>query len=543
MKHIKTTVSLLLVLVMIMGMTTTAFAATVTLPTEGILAGHSFKAYQVFSGDYSGGVLSNVDWGDGIDRVAFLAALKADTTYGNLFTNCDNAAQVADVLSSNNTNTGLANQVAKLAEKHKTGTGTQLVNGSNTLSDGYYLIVDTTANVAPGSAYNAALLQVVGDITINVKTDAPSVEKKVLEDDKPTPQDANYGTGYNDVADYDMGEAVPFHLIGLVPDMSRYDHYKYVFHDTLSAGLTPPAVSGVKVYLSADKKVDAGVDTDVTANFTVDVTGQKITVSSNDIKVINGIAQGMYLIVEYSAVLNQSAVVGLPGNPNTVYLEYSNKPDQSGSGSGQPGDENETGNTPEDKVIVFTYELDVTKVDGQNAETKLENAKFVLLNKMKDKVAKVTAEGKLDGWVDLPGENQTWDPSSVLTSDVNGLFKVIGLDDDTYYLREIEAPTGYNLLANDVEVKITATTANGQDWTDGNPATALTNLAVTADTTPGTGNVETGIAAITIANNAGSTLPETGGIGTTIFYVLGSTLVVAAIVFLVTRRRMSSVEK
>ncbi len=541
MKHIKTTVSLLLVLVMIMGMTTTAFAATVTLPTEGILAGHSFKVYQVFSGNYSEGVLSNVDWGDGIDSAAFLAALKADTTYGNLFTTCDNAAQVADVLSSNNSNTGLANQVAKLAEKHKTGTGTQLVNGTNTLSDGYYLVVDTTENVAPGSAYNAALLQVVGDITINEKTDAPSVEKKVLEDDKPTPHDTAYGAGYNDVADYDMGEAVPFHLIGLVPDMSRYDHYKYVFHDTLSNGLTPPAVSDVKVYLSADKKVDAGVDTDVTANFTVVVTEQKITVSSNDIKVINGIAQGMYLIVEYSAVLNQNAEVGLPGNPNTVYLQYSNKPDQ--SGSGQPGDENVTGETPEDKVIVFTYELDVTKVDGQDGQTKLKDAKFVLLNETKNQVAKVTVDGKLDGWVDLPGENQTWDPSSVLTSDVNGLFKVIGLDDDTYYLREIEAPTGYNLLADDVEVKITATTANGQDWTDGNPATALTNLAVTADNTSGTGSVETGIAAITIANNAGSTLPETGGIGTTIFYVLGSTLVVAAIVFLVTRRRMSSVEK
>lgn len=190
-----------------------------------------------------------------------------------------------------------------------------------------------------------------------------------------------------------MGEAVPFHLIGLVPDMSRYDHYKYVFHDTLSAGLTPPEDLDVKVYLSTDKKVDADVDTDVTNSFTVDVTGQIITVSSNDIKVINGIAQGMYLIVEYSAVLNQNAVVGLDGNPNTVHLEYSNKPDQ--SGSGQPGDENVTGETPEDKVIVFTYELDVTKVDRKNPETKLKDAKFVLLNKTKDKVAKVTAEGKL----------------------------------------------------------------------------------------------------------------------------------------------------
>lgn len=166
----------------------------------------------------------------GIDSTAFLAALKADTTYGNLFADCTDAAAVAKVLGDNNTNTALANAVAKLAYANKTGTGTALTSGENTLAGGYYLVVDTTANVGNGGAYNTALLQVVGNINITVKTDAPTVEKKVLEDDKYN-QDGGYGTGYNDVADYNMGDAVPFHLIGSVPDMSRYDTYKYIFHD------------------------------------------------------------------------------------------------------------------------------------------------------------------------------------------------------------------------------------------------------------------------------------------------------------------------
>ena len=123
------------------------------------------------------------------------------------------------------------------------------------------------------------------------------------------------------------------------------------------------------------------------------------------------------------------------------------------------------------------------------------------------------------------------------------MFSVSGLDDGTYKLREIAAPAGYNMLTDDIKVVITATTTNVQNWEPGNYAAALTALAVTADDVAGTGAVDTGIAAITIANNAGSTLPETGGIGTTIFYIIGSVLVVAAVVFLVTRKRMGSVEK
>lgn len=523
MKRMKKLVSVLLAAIMVMAMVVTASAATVTVPSDGILKDHTFTAYQVLSGREEGGVLSDVQWGSDIDSTAFLAALKADTTYGSLFTDCTDAAAVAKVLSDNNTNTTLANTVAKLAYAKKTGTGTALTSGDNTLADGYYLVVDTTENVAAGSAYNTALLQVVGNINITVKTDAPTVEKKVLEDDKYN-QDGGYGTGYNDVADYNMGDAVPFHLIGSVPDMSRYDTYKYIFHDTLSAGLTLNEDS-IKVYVASDK---AGTDKAVITDWTKAVDDQSFTVSFTDLKTVTGVSEGKYIIVEYTATLNQSAVVGLDGNPNVVYLEYSNKPDQSGS-----GDTDNTGNTPEDKVIVFTYELDTTKVDGQDNTKKLKGAEFKLHN-ADNKWAIVNSDNKVTGWAD------TEEGGSTLTSDDDGVFKVIGLDDGTYYLKETKAPTGYNLLSSEITVVITATTTNGQNWTDGKASSALTNLAVTADGKAGTGDTNTGISGITVANNKGSTLPETGGMGTTIFYVIGAILVIGAGVVLITRKRMSA---
>lgn len=522
MKHMKKFVGLVLAMIMALAMTMTAFAATVTVPSDGILKDHTFTAYQIFSGREENGVLSDVQWGSGIDSTAFLAALKADTTYGNLFTNCTDAAAVAKVLGDNNTNTALANAVAKLAYAKKTGTGTALTSGENTLADGYYLVVDTTEDVGEGGAYNTALLQVVGNINITVKTDAPTVEKKVLEDDKYD-KDGGYGTGYNDVADYNMGDAVSFHLIGSVPDMSRYDTYKYIFHDTLSAGLTLNEDS-IKVYVASDK---AGTDKTEITGWTKAVDGQSFTVSFADLKTVSGVAEGKYIIVEYTATLNQNAVVGLDGNPNEVYLEYSNKPDQSGS-----GDTDNTGNTPEDKVIVFTYELDTTKVDGQDNAEKLEGAEFKLKNAA-GKWAIVDRNNKVTGWADAE-EN-----GSTLTSGADGLFKVIGLDDGTYYLKETKAPTGYNLLSSEITVVITATTTNGQNWTDGVASSALTKLEVTADEKAGTGDTSTGVAGITVANNKGSTLPETGGMGTTIFYVLGTILVLGAAIMLIAKKRMN----
>lgn len=527
MKQTRKLLSLLLALAVVFALAATAFAATVTVPSDGILKDHTFTAYQIFSGREEGGILSDVQWGNGINSDNFLAALKADSTYGNLFTNCTEAAAVADVLSANNTNTALANAVAKLAYANKTGTGTALISGENTLADGYYLIVDTTANVGEGGAYNASLLQVVGNINITVKTDAPTVEKKVQK-----------GGADKDAADYNIGDAVPFRLIGSVPDMSRYDTYKYIFHDTLSTGLTLNAGS-IKVYVADDKEETN--KSDITSSWTVGTgaNGETFTVSCNNIKAINGVSQGKYIIVEYTATLNQSAVIGLPGNSNKVYLEYSNKPDQSGSGN-----TDNTGKTPEDKVIVFTYELDTTKVDGQDNTKKLEGAEFVLYRTVdgNNQYAIVNSEGKVTNWgsaTETGGEDGgevtvTYPEGSKLTSDANGFFKVTGLDDGTYYLKETKAPAGYNLLKNDIVVVITATI-------DGTPST-LTDLAVTADGKNGTADKSTGIAAITVANNKGSTLPETGGIGTTIFYTVGGILVLVAVVLLVTKKRMNGTE-
>ena len=539
--------AILLALVMVLSMTATAFAANVTLPTGEVLKNHSFTAYQVFKGDWSAedntvGVLSNVTEGDGVDFDDFLAALQANAEFGSKFTACKTAEDVAKVLSGTANDSALAKAVAEIAYANIVeAAGIALSAGENTLDDGYYLVVDSTENVADGSAYNKALLQVVGDITIGVKTDAPTLEKKVQEDNK-TVGDNTYGEGYNDVADYDIGEAVPFILVASVPNMAEYDTYKYIFHDTLSAGLTVP--SSVVVYLSSDKKVD-DADTEISDDaYDFAANGQSFTVSFENLKTVVGTSGAKYVIVAYTAVLNAGAEIGLPGNPNTAYLEYSNNPNHSGE-----GDNDNTGKTPDDKVIVFTYELDTTKIDGATAEaedpTELADAEFVLykVENSVNKYAIVDANGKITGWAEATtgaDGKVAYPANSTLKSDADGLFKVIGLDDGTYYLKETKAPVGYNLLKEDITVVITATTTNNDEWTSSDPAAALTNLAVTADGKAGAADKNTGIASITVANNKGTTLPETGGVGTTILYAVGGLLVLGAAVLLITKKRMEN---
>ncbi|MGN0993935.1 MAG: SpaH/EbpB family LPXTG-anchored major pilin [Butyricicoccus sp.] len=517
MKKTNQWLATVLALVMVFTLTSTAFAATVTVPSDGILKAHTFTAYQVFSGREEGGVLSDVQWGSGIDSTNFLAALKADTTYGSLFTDCDSAAKVAKVLGDNNSNTALANKVAELAYKHKTGSGTALTAGENTLADGYYLVVDTTETVGAGSAYNKALLQVVGNIDITVKTDAPTVDKSVTDSDE---NDGN-------AADYNIGDNVPFKLIGSVPDMSRYDTYKYIFHDTLSTGLTLNE-SSIKVYVASSS---TGTDKAEITGWTKAVAGQSFTISFTDLKTVSNVSQGKYIIVEYTAKLNGDAVIGSDGNPNTVYLEYSNKPDQSGSG------DNNTGNTPKDEVLVFTYELDVTKVDGQD-KSELPNAEFVLLNSDQTKVAKI-ADGKFVKWVDdstiTKNTDGTYPADYTLKSNADGKFQIAGLDAGTYYLKETKAPAGYNLLENPITIVISATL----DTSETNPA--LTALTIKVDNGEAkNGDLDSGVVATNVENNKGATLPETGGIGTTIFYVLGGALVIGAAVLLITKKRMNA---
>ena len=568
-KNLKKVLSLVLALAMVFAMSVTVSADTVSATVVNNLSDHSFAAYAIFMGDYdsSTGVLSNVAWGDGVTSETLLEKLKADTTVilaadetagtaavtvANAFASASSADDVASVLATYNNNSVLAEAFVEAAYASKTSTSTAIAanSASVSLATGYYLIVDTTtlSTDLTVDAYNNALLQVVGTtVTIAKKTDAPSVEKKVQEIGY-SETDSAYVAEYNDVADYSIGDSIGYELIGTIPSLTYYSYYKYTFTDTLSAGLTADT-STVKVYLADSKSSKTNWIEIPSSNYSVTTAtyagndstytgGTVLTVAFSDImslKDSGGNALSLtgysYIIVEYQAALNSSAVIGLNGNPNEVYLTYSSNPNSTASGD----TDDKTEDTPEDKVIVFTYELDVTKVDSSNTSTKLSGAKFKLyrINSSNTTEYALVSDGKITGWTTTETE------ASTLTSGSDGVFKVAGLEDGTYYLKETEAPTGYNLLSNAIELTIAATTVNNQTW-EGTASDALTALTISVDGgTAENGTVSSGVVSATVTNTKGSVLPTTGGIGTTIFYIVGVILVLGAGVLLVTRRRVS----
>lgn len=521
MKKLKKLGSVLLALAVMFVMTSTAFAdgeTTYSLTITNTKAGHTYNVYQIFTGDISGNagsyVLSTLKYGKNYtpgtyakgDRVpendaALTALTNSATDINEWVQNFNPTGEVFKTQSSSNENT--------------------VIDG---LPAGYYLVKDSTA-ISGNDAATQYILQVVGNTTVKVKSDVPAVIKKVKENNKtvggigndPNMPGYTLGSGYSDVADYNIGDNVEFLLVGSMPDnLAEYDKYKYYFHDTLSAGLTynNDAVVTLKT---------GNTETDVTTSFNITCTDGSLEIKCEDVTKLTGISADSYIVVTYSAKLNSGAEIGLDGNTNKVKLEFSNNPNKGGEGS--------TGTTPEDQVVVFTYELDVTKVayGENNTEIMLEGAEFKL--KSGNKWAIVDSNNKVTGWADTEAGGST------LISGSDGTFKVIGLDAGTYNLVETKAPTGYNLLDNPVVIEIIATTSNTQSW-DGIPSHALTKLEIKVGETTTEGNTETGIVSTTVVNNAGTVLPSTGGIGTTLFYVIGGVLVLAAIVLLVTRRRM-----
>ncbi len=321
-------------------------------------------------------------------------------------------------------------------------------------------------------------------VTIKEKNAAPTNVKEVEEDST-----SKYGTAN----DADIGQTVNFKST----ITAQAGAENYVFHDKMSAGLQYTGVTGITL-----NGVAVGV-----ANYVVKTTGitdgctfeivftQAFcdTLKAND-----------KIVISYTAVVTKDAVIGGDGNLNQSQIEY--------------GESGKTTTTPPSETKTYTWKLDVLKYTMKGDEkTPLAGAKFTLSKNSdgSDPISLVEVEKNVYR-VATEGEKNT---VTEITTDATGAFTIQGLDSDTYYLTETAAPAGYNVLKSAIEVKVS----------DKGEVTYIYD-GVTA-----TGTVK-------VENKTGAELPSTGGIGTTIFYVVGGLLVVAAGVLLVTRKRMSKSE-
>lgn len=487
-KAMKKLMAALLAVAMVCAMAIPAFATV-------DISSHTFEAYQIFAGDLNEGTLSNVTWGHNVTVTFFNYLKTANTAYSA----CTDAKGVAEVLSNN---PSLKYDFAKIAADHVTGTAMATGTGSVTLpSAGYYLIVDTTDVANKHDAKNLSLLQVSGATTVTpqVKTDIPTLEKKV--------KDINDTTGvksdWQDSADYDIGDIIPYKLTATLGKLDNYDTYYVKFVDTMEhlTYVDDSAIVEINTTLLAPTQY----------KLTWDKTSKTLEIEITDVKAL-GAGNGSVITVKYNATLDDTAVIGSTGNPNEAHLVFSNNPNGEGHGE-----------TPKDKNIVFTYKVDANKVDPDL--NSLPGAAFELFKHVKDSSGNLTWESK--GVVNATKNSDgtyTIDNATDLTE-----FAWNGIDDGDYKLVEVVTPAGYNTMA-DLLFTVTAT----HDENANNPKL----LTLTGDTF--SGNVDTGILTSKIVNNRGTTLPGTGGIGTTIFYVVGGGLMVAAAILLITKKRMEN---
>lgn len=562
MKTVKRALALVLALTLLLAMSATVFAAddtTYTITINNTTTGHIYEAYQIFAGDLAEKdgktILSNIEWGSGVNGAALLTALKADATFDNDFNGCTTAAQVADVLATYGSDAGKTQQFAKLAGANLNATvaGISTWNepGTNysisSLAPGYYLVKDKDDSAPSSDAYTRYILQVVHNVTVNAKTDVPTVDKNIKEGD--TIVKAN---------DASIGDTINYEVTSKVPDMTGYTKYFFVMNDTLSKGLTYNGDIVIKV---GEKTLDA------TNGYTLTTTNNDDGSTTLEIVFKNFIqyTTGNAITVTYSATLNQDANLDPSvGNPNEVKLVYSNNPNVVGTGDGRnpdkpaPGDA--TGETPKSETKTYVTGIKLTKVDGADHSKMLTGAKFkiegngvkvVLVNK---EVYEEASDGtyymlKTGTYTETAPTDETASSYDSTTTkykkvtavtkdtvntkvnatgyvDENGVLTFEGLGEGTYTITEIIAPEGYNLLKAPITVEIKAkATFDKCEWTvtaDGKLVTADKNLY-----------------AFLIENKSGAALPSTGGIGTTVFYVLGGLLVVCAGVLLITKRRMN----
>jgi fimbrial isopeptide formation D2 family protein/LPXTG-motif cell wall-anchored protein len=401
-----------------------------------------------------------------------------------------------------------------------TGTGSDVAKADLPL--GYYLMipVDASIKTANSSGSVASITSTIPNADILVKAEKPKIEKK---DDKVSA---------------DVGQTVTYTVTGTVPNTAGYATYKYVISDTMTSGLT------------FNKNVTAKIVTDATTDpvKTVDVPTDSISIDYDTANAFTADIEvmelqdyvGKTITLTYTATVNEAAIVSTY-EKNTVQLKY-----------GHDSNDLEEGTPISEEV--YTAKIDIIKYTGDDATsgTKLPDASFALMNS-EGKYYKYTAATGTAGqdgyvpakveWVEVTGAptdgtaSVTDAQASALaaatnittkTTNANGSAEFPGIADGTYYLVEFAAPAGYNRLDKPQAVTVAGTDADAS------------NANKTENVADATGEFDTANdATAEVLNNSGTVLPSTGGIGTTIFYVVGSILVVAAGVLLITKKRMS----
>lgn len=442
---------------------------------------HTYSVYQVFTGDLSNGTLSNIKAGQNFNKNNTASKSAADA-----------AAEIAQGTYANNTEKLAA--ITPYVDLTGTAFGEVSANTALSAPAGYYLLKDKDT-VTGDDAATLFIVQVNGPVTVNRKADKPTFEKKV--------KDVNDSTGdksdWQDSADYDVNDEVPFQLTATLPtndtDFAAYKTYKLVFHDQQSAGLTFNEKSVVVKY--GDKTLGADFYT-VTENpedkdtFDITIADAKAVKDAEGSAIT--VAAGGKFTVEYTSTLNENAVIGSTGNPNEASLEFSNNPNVGGEG--------ETGKTPTDKVIVFTYQLDINKTFNGGTPAENDLPKFKLYK------------------FDSATNDYTIDRGEVtITKTEDGKYTASfkRVDDGKYKLVETKTPAGFNTAA-DTLFEITA----DHDVESDNPQLTVLKINTTA------GNTTTGTVTADVVNQKGSTLPSTGGMGTVLLYVAGIAVFVLA---------------
>ncbi len=533
-------------------------AATYTINLKAPLTGHQYGAFQIFDGDLHNGILSNVTWGTGIDitkETELLNALGAMNlvTYDKdgkakdaaaIFANAKSASDVASIIAdaywtNNDANLKavaavlgnyLSTTYAVSAKETAAGDDLNYIYTISGLDAGYYLIKDvkTIDSSVTDSFYTDYILHVVRDITVSAKGNTPEVDKTVY----------NSSQGYYaEYADTYIGSVKQYKVVATIPSYyAEYEKYGFYMQDEFSAGLDYVGLNKVYMIREGDVIVDVTHLKDSMWFETYDETTKTLKIDFPEVKYESKGVQKTFVgkdaageditvtvrytdkfVAEYTAQLNKNAIIGSAGNPNKATLFYKNNPNDGSS----------YGKTPPDQPKVYSFGIQLNKVDADANTVKLAGAEFVLwlyINTVPN-YAKFDANGKFDGWTTKQDE------ATILVTDAQGQFTVKGLDEGGYRLTETKAPAGYNKLTHDVLVDINA----HYDENTGN----MTSLTYEVNGESASGNMSTGIVVVTVENNSGATLPSTGGTGTTMFYIIGGVLVAAAAVLLIAKKRMA----